>query len=159
MRTIDTIIERWENVLRVLTSMTRHEREHHFAMTIWGTKTSCGTVGCAAGHCSLDPWFRKRGFKGEWATNPYSTLPDRESELTLNGNFDFTPGIEDFFIGDVNIFDLPEGSKREKLYAIAEDLTGIFFCAQGTTFGEVTRAVRKGIRQLKELKDARSTSA
>ncbi len=56
-------IARWEQVLRVLRSMTRHERERHFNMSFYGQKTSCGTVACAAGHCGLDPWFRRRGFK------------------------------------------------------------------------------------------------
>lgn len=56
-------VQRWENVLRVLQEMTTHERRNHFDMNYWGRKTPCGTVGCAAGHCGLDPWFRRRGFK------------------------------------------------------------------------------------------------
>lgn len=56
-------IERWEQCLRVLETMPAHEREHHFDMSDWGTKTECGTVACAAGHCGLDAWFRERGFQ------------------------------------------------------------------------------------------------
>jgi hypothetical protein len=56
-------IERWENVLRVLKGLTPHQREHHWDMESWGYNTHCGTVACAAGHCGLDPWFRRRGFK------------------------------------------------------------------------------------------------
>lgn len=55
-------IERWENVLRVLNALTPHQRKQHWDMSAWGTKTDCGTVACAAGHCGLDTWFRRRGF-------------------------------------------------------------------------------------------------
>lgn len=62
-------IERWEQALRVLTKMTKHERERHFNMSHWGERTECGTVACLAGHCSLDPWFRERGFRSYFAEN------------------------------------------------------------------------------------------
>jgi hypothetical protein len=60
------LIARWENALRVLETMTPHERRKHFNMARWGQKTECGTVACLAGHCSLDPWFRRRGFRGSF---------------------------------------------------------------------------------------------
>lgn len=67
---------RWENVVRVLGALTPHERKKHWNMQSWGQKTECGTVACAAGHCGLDSWFRRRGFRlnfiydGEsWDTN------------------------------------------------------------------------------------------
>jgi hypothetical protein len=56
-------IERWENVLRVLKGLSPHERQKHWSMSDWVVKTECGTVACAAGHCGLDPWFRRRGFR------------------------------------------------------------------------------------------------
>jgi hypothetical protein len=65
-------VERWENVVRVLRSLTPHQRKKHFDMSHWGEKTHCGTVACAGGHCSFDPWFRRRGFtagfdkEGNW---------------------------------------------------------------------------------------------
>jgi hypothetical protein len=59
-------IERWEQALRVLESMDEHEREKHFDMSMWGARTSCGTVACVAGHCSFDPWFREHGFSGKF---------------------------------------------------------------------------------------------
>jgi hypothetical protein len=55
-------LARWENVLRVLRGLTPHERRKHWDMSYWGRPTECGTIACAAGHCALDPWFRKRGF-------------------------------------------------------------------------------------------------
>lgn len=58
-----TCLERWKNCLRVLRALTPHERKNHFEMSKWGEKNDCGTVGCAAGHCGLDPWFRRRGLK------------------------------------------------------------------------------------------------
>ena len=60
-------IERWENVLRVLEGLGPHERAEHWDMSLWGRKTECGTVACAAGHCGLDPWFRERGFTMNFA--------------------------------------------------------------------------------------------
>lgn len=56
-------VERWENVVRVLKALTPHQREKHWDMSDWGKTTDCGTVACAAGHCGLDPWFRRRGFQ------------------------------------------------------------------------------------------------
>jgi hypothetical protein len=61
--TTKQLIERWENVLRVLRALTPHQRRKHWNMETWGTKTECGTVACAAGHCAMDSWFRRRGFK------------------------------------------------------------------------------------------------
>jgi hypothetical protein len=63
MTTQAEYIERWKQALRVLQKMSKHEREKHFDMQCWGAKTDCGTVACLAGHCSLDSWFRKRGFR------------------------------------------------------------------------------------------------
>jgi hypothetical protein len=62
-RTANPLIEIWMNVERVLDAMPEHDRQEHWDMSRWGEKTDCGTVACAAGHCGLDPWFRKRGFK------------------------------------------------------------------------------------------------
>jgi hypothetical protein len=61
--TLDQRVERWENVLRVLRALTPHQRKKHWDMGDWGRKTECGTVACAAGHCGLDPYFRRRGFR------------------------------------------------------------------------------------------------
>jgi len=63
------LIERWENVPRVLDAMTEHERQKHWDMSVWGRITECGTVHCAAGRCGLDPWFRDRGFKFDFDPN------------------------------------------------------------------------------------------
>lgn len=60
--TLDKQIERWERLTKVLREMSDHAIDHHFDMNTWMSVTSCGTVGCAAGQCALDPWFRRRGF-------------------------------------------------------------------------------------------------
>jgi hypothetical protein len=62
-------IERWQNVLRVLRRLTPHQRRKHFNMAIFLDKTDCGTVGCAAGFCALDTWFRRRGFSARLDRN------------------------------------------------------------------------------------------
>ena len=56
-------LARWTNVDRVLSAMPKHDRTKHWSMEFWGVKNECGTIGCAAGQCGLDPWFRRRGFK------------------------------------------------------------------------------------------------
>lgn len=62
-------VERWENVARVLKNLSPHERRQHWSMRTWGEKNECGTVACAAGHCGLDPYFRRRGFKLNFVFN------------------------------------------------------------------------------------------
>jgi hypothetical protein len=91
-------VERWENVVRVLSKMTPHERKKHFDMAQWGIATQCGTVACAAGHCGMDPWFIQRGFE---------LLPAKDKETLRvyeEGNLDsgwgrFKNGVsaDDFF--------------------------------------------------------------
>jgi len=61
--TLDQKIARWSHAVDVIKGLTKHEIEKHFVMATWGEKTDCGTVGCAAGHCGLDPKFRRQGFK------------------------------------------------------------------------------------------------
>lgn len=57
----EQLIERWTQCLRVLANLSPHEREEHFNMSEYLATTACGTVGCAAGHCSMDPWFHEQG--------------------------------------------------------------------------------------------------
>lgn len=78
-------IERWRNVLRVLLSLSPHERQRHFTMNTWGELTPCGTVACAAGHCGMDPWFRSQGF-----------IMDPHSDLSFTTLFPST-SPEEFF--------------------------------------------------------------
>lgn len=56
-------IERFENLIRVMRGLSRHQRTKHFDMSSWGEDTDCGTTHCAAGFCGVDPWFRRRGFR------------------------------------------------------------------------------------------------
>lgn len=60
---------RVRNLIRVLTGLTAHERKKHFDMGDWLEKNTCGTVGCAAGFCGIDPWFRRHGFKIDLVKN------------------------------------------------------------------------------------------
>jgi hypothetical protein len=93
--TQDQKIERWENVLRVLTAMTPHQRKKHFNMGTWAEQTDCGTVGCAAGLCSFDTWFRRRGFKS--AFREYHDLDDSGKEVTILTHYFADALPEDFF--------------------------------------------------------------
>lgn len=46
-------------------------------------KSPCGTVGCAAGWCGTDPWFRKRRFTTDWMGNVrYQTKDNRVKDFT-----------------------------------------------------------------------------
>ena len=70
-------IARWENVVRVLENLTPHQRRKHWDMSWWGELTRCGTVACAAGHCGLDPWFRRRGLRLNLVKDEYGiSQPD-----------------------------------------------------------------------------------
>lgn len=122
---VERQIERWENVLRVLRKLTPHQRRKHWDMSQWGVKTDCGTVACAAGHCGLDPWFRRRGLALEFvmSTNTWDGEP---IETT---NFWDTPIVEDFF-GDV-------GCEQ------------IFFNDIARPVGQVIREVRRYIKALR----------
>lgn len=71
------LIERWKQVARVLGDLTPHEKRQHFDMATFGYKTVCGTVACALGHCGLDPWFRRRGFRMDMLDEPpYGVISD-----------------------------------------------------------------------------------
>lgn len=56
-------IERWVQAQHVLESLPEHEREDHWDMGTFGEQTACGTIACAAGHCGMKPWFRRRGLQ------------------------------------------------------------------------------------------------
>lgn len=108
-------LARWENAERVLVKLPKHERTRHWNMGHWGIKTDCGTVCCAAGHCGLDPWFRKRGLKlkpilfSELIDEELSYLSDDEKKPTTiqeaedlgvpkgQGGFEDGVDIEEFF--------------------------------------------------------------
>lgn len=91
----DEQVERWERVRHVLRSMSKHQIDKHFDMTLWLTKAHCGTIGCAAGQCALDPWFNRRGYGVNWA------LP---TKTTLDPEYCFgSSGYRDVFI---NLYDM-----------------------------------------------------
>lgn len=72
------LLARMEHALQVMEKMTPHERRRHFDMSDWVQVTECGTVACLAGHCALDPWFRKHGFSinvSEDMITPFSVDP------------------------------------------------------------------------------------
>jgi hypothetical protein len=69
-------IERWENVLRVLRALTPHERREHWSMGTFGYADKCGTVACAAGHCGMDAWFRRRNFRMDIRADGGSDISD-----------------------------------------------------------------------------------
>ena len=66
------LIKRLQRAYKIMDKMTPHERRKHFDMGKWGQKTECGTVGCLAGHCGLDPWFKKEGFEFRFDKKPDS---------------------------------------------------------------------------------------
>lgn len=117
-------VERWEQALRVLESMTEHEREKHFDMSDWGKKTDCGTVACLAGHCSLDPWFIARGFVSQFVQTAHFSTGEQQRILR------FTRFQPDDFFGDI-------GDDR-------------VFMRTGASYEETVVGVRKHIQYLKD---------
>src|SRR4051812_3771468 len=100
---IDRLIDRWEHGLAVLQKLTPHERRHHFKMATWGEKTDCGTVACAAGMFSLDPWFRKRRFSSVWREGEWPRL---KPVLDPVGSESWMSMIEKFFYVNWRLSDM-----------------------------------------------------
>ncbi len=114
-------IERWEQARRVLKSLSPHERRKHWNMAFWGEKTACGTVACAAGHCGLDPWFRRRGFQLNFEKSTGSDPPEFYDDIS-----------------DVDAFFGRRGSER------------IFYNTKRRPVGKVIREMTAYITELKE---------
>lgn len=107
--TYEEKLDRWLNAKRVLVKLPKHVRMEHWNMSHWGIVTDCGTVCCAAGHCGLDPWFRKRGFKLKPVklsdfynsdSTPHNL--DEAEKMGLargQGGFENDVSVEDFFGG------------------------------------------------------------
>jgi len=102
-------IERWENVLRVLKGLTPHQRRKHWSMRFYVKQTECGTIACAAGHCGLDPWFRRLRFK--------LTTDVGMGEVTLN--FFGRRGSEEIFW---DVRDRPVGEVIREVKAYLKEL-------------------------------------
>lgn len=127
------LIERYENVIRVLGSLSRHERREHFDMSTFGRITDCGTVACAAGHCSLDPWFRKRGF----ASKPSADILGAKLVPTRNRNW--RAMVQNFFMVYGNCD------------SIEYDGTDIFFNGDERSVSDVIRELRRFVARLRRV--------
>jgi len=75
-----------------------------FDYNLWGLKVTnaiCKTTACIAGHCALDPWFKKNGFKGEWVLDqlllPMNHGKYKHYDLLVNGTDDIEEEVENFF--------------------------------------------------------------
>jgi hypothetical protein len=94
------LIERWQNVLRVLRALTPHQRKRHWDMQTYGQATDCGTVACAAGHCGLDPWFRRRGIKttvdSRWGWDTHFGRPNQR--VMQLSEFFGEDGVDNIFL-------------------------------------------------------------
>jgi hypothetical protein len=116
---------RWERVFKTLDDMSPHAIENHFDMAFWGKRTDCGTVGCAAGQCGLDPWFKRRGFEMRFQ------YQNHEFPIYDPMEFFGVDGYTDIFLG-----------------AFEHTLCGIVRSPR-QVHAAVKRAVRKYIAQLK----------
>lgn len=116
-------VERWQNVVRVLESLDKHQRTKHFSMRNWSDITECGTIACAAGWCGFDPWFHSQGFAMRlfrYPPPPFST----------------DSGVEiDYELGDVEEFFGTQGS-------------GIFYDSTARSFEKVLEEIREYLAKL-----------
>ena len=131
-------IERWENVLRVLRGLSRHERKKHFSMANWGVKTACGTVACAAGFCGLDPWFKRRGLK----LIPYNGVDE-------SVDIDY---INYYLIGEGKIITDDKSDTKDAVTQFfgPTGTTSIFFNGEIRPVGKVINEVRRYISLMKK---------
>jgi len=86
--------------------MTDHVINHHFDMNSWVRNTDCGTVGCAAGHCALDPWFKDRGFGISFTADGKWLGWDTYGPESFFGSY----GYNEIFLGSFD--DTPAGNQR-----------------------------------------------
>ena len=103
-------IERVHRARLVLRRMSKHAIEHHFDMTMWGSKTKCGTVGCAAGQCALDPWFQRRGFGMTFNQGGYH----RWTGLHPSNFFGEDLYYEVFVNDDIMSYETPNGDGKNR---------------------------------------------
>ena len=150
---LERLIERWENGLRVLKAMDPHEREKHFNMALWGKKTDCGTLACAAGHMSLDPWFRRRGFASVWRP-PQLTRSDEETVIVLDPTQDraWSEMINQFFYSNDRAFEDHYAGDFSELEQLAHRATQVLYDGR-QTYGEVVAHIEGTIKRLKEYRD------
>lgn len=104
--------ERCERAIATLWAL-KLPKGAHFDMGEWGSHSAahrptadnyCGTAACAAGWLSLDPWFRRRGMKGEWTKrlfndyelNPFGHDKDPDEELPRFFGLTFEESLEVF---------------------------------------------------------------
>lgn len=129
--TVEQKIERWQQCARVLSELTPHERRKHFGMSGWGFRNECGTVACAAGHCGLDPWFRRRGFM----LNLIYLRDVRETGTNYEKGERLATAPYDFSYLAVKFF----GSRGQRN----------IFCGDGRTVSEVIQQIKFHIRGMK----------
>ena len=128
--TPEQLIERWTNVLRVLCGLSAHVRRHHWNMGTWGNETECGTVTCAAGHCGMDPWFRRRGFR--YDPNWQAKIPHHGRRTRPFDEYAFGVSVREFF-----------GEKGA---------SGIFYDSSARPVSRVILEVKRHINYLKEMR-------
>lgn len=85
------LIERYQQLIRVMRGLSKHQREKHFNMQEWGRRTRCGTTMCAAGFCGSDDWFQRHGFVFE------PTYPESLAYVVRYGADTSWYAIEAFF--------------------------------------------------------------
>lgn len=83
------MIERYQQLIRVMDALPPHERELHFNMREWSVETDCGTTMCAAGFCGMDSWFRSQGFSLEkgFSGKPVPQYRGESGWFALDGFF------------------------------------------------------------------------
>lgn len=113
-------IERIDQAARVVENLPEHERRKHWDMGKWGLKTECGTVACAAGHCGLDTWFRRRGLQ--------LNLSERNYPTGRSGMF-YAEDVVSFF---------------------GDEVYGLVFTGPINTAGQAVRALKKYAKELRK---------
>lgn len=97
-------VDRWENVERVLLSMDEHTRTKHFDMSDWLHRNECGTIGCLAGQCALDPYFNSIGLFAEWPNDdwpmPLNNIGHLSRKILGSDGFDRVFCFDDFQQGE-----------------------------------------------------------
>ena len=67
----------------------------------------CGTVGCAAGRCAVDPWFVRNGLDGMTEKNEFYL-----NSINLYQYFDINPACGKWLFHDYDVKDPKEIARR-----------------------------------------------
>jgi len=120
-------IPAYMNLLARLAEITYNTPDREFDMATWGDKITCSTRACLAGHASLDPWFKDRGFHSKWIG------------ITSNKTLIFSSNDTTYHYSALKPFNTTFNLNKKQYKFIAD----LFYCDLGITKIRVLNSIEK----------------